>query len=287
MNAAVEIDDNAGMTKARARVPGEVAEAGTAAAAEGGAPAAPPAAEYTIDELAARTRVPSRTIRFYQAKGALPRPTVRGRTAYYGDAHVERLKLIADLQDRGLTIRAIRDLVARIEKGDLELGAWLGVEEQLSRPWANDAPRLVSEDELRELVGSDRPGLVSELVRLGLVNREHGSFLVGSTALLKLALELEAAGVDLGVASKAGDLIRKHVARAAQDVVRYLIEHAGRGFGRNETPDDIGRAIGAIRPKALEAAAVIFGQEVERTLAGLIQSGEIARVTARKPGARK
>lgn len=284
MNAAVEIDDNAAMSKARARVPSEDAAASTEAPAEGGESAAN---GFTIDELAARTRVPSRTIRFYQAKGALPRPAVRGRTAYYGEAHVERLKLIADLQDRGLTIRAIRDLVARIEKGDLELGAWLGVEEQLSRPWANDAPRLVSEDELRELVGSDRPGLVSELVRLGLVTREHGSFLVGSTSLLKLALELEGAGVDLEVASKAGDLIRKHVARAAQDVVRYLIEHAGRGFGRNETPDDIGRAIGGIRSKALEAAAVIFGQEVEKTLAGLIQSGEIARVTARKAGSRK
>ena len=30
------------------------------------------AAEYTIDELATLTRVPSRTIRFYQSKGALP-----------------------------------------------------------------------------------------------------------------------------------------------------------------------------------------------------------------------
>ena len=30
--------------------------------------------EYTIDELAARSGVPSRTIRFYQAKGVLPPP---------------------------------------------------------------------------------------------------------------------------------------------------------------------------------------------------------------------
>ena len=30
--------------------------------------------EYTIDELAAVSQVPSRTIRFYQSKGAMPRP---------------------------------------------------------------------------------------------------------------------------------------------------------------------------------------------------------------------
>src|SRR5690606_19593317 len=41
----------------------------------------------TIDELAAQTGVPTRTIRFYQARGALMRPEIRGRVAYYGDAH--------------------------------------------------------------------------------------------------------------------------------------------------------------------------------------------------------
>src|ERR1700728_2599145 len=73
--------------------------------------AAPPGAAdapaHTIDDLAALTRVPSRTIRFYQAKGVLPRPELRGRVAYYGPAHVQRLELIASLQDRGLRIDAI------------------------------------------------------------------------------------------------------------------------------------------------------------------------------------
>jgi len=267
------------MAKPRVEPPRGAEEADDAASP---APAQPPADEYTIDDLAARTRVPSRTIRFYQAKGALPRPIVRGRTAYYGPAHVERLKLIADLQDRGLTIRAIRDLVSRIERGDLELGTWLGVEEQLKRPWANDGARLMSEEELRALAGSDRPGLVGELVRHGLAERQQGAFLVRSSALLKLALELEAAGVELEIASRAGELLRKHVGRAAHDVVEYLVEQAGRGFGRAETPDDIGRAISAIRPKALEAAAVIFGQEIERTLGAMIQSGQFVKVTSRK-----
>ena len=66
-------------------------------------------ATYTIDQLAALTGVPSRTIRFYQSKGALPAPVRRGRKAYYGSSHVERLELIARLQDRGLQIRAIRN----------------------------------------------------------------------------------------------------------------------------------------------------------------------------------
>ncbi len=75
------------------------------------------ASSYTIDELATLTRVPSRTIRFYQSTGALQAPAIRGRVAYYGPAHVERLKLIGSLQDRGLRIDAIRDLLPAGRQG--------------------------------------------------------------------------------------------------------------------------------------------------------------------------
>src|SRR5262245_20009526 len=90
---------------------------------------APEAAEatsatYTIDDLAAQTGVPSRTIRFYQAKGALPPPVRRGRVAYYDDSHVERLRLVAHLQDRGLSLRAIRDLFQRTEGGSVSVSEW-------------------------------------------------------------------------------------------------------------------------------------------------------------------
>ncbi|MDP6080909.1 MAG: AMP-binding protein, partial [Arenicellales bacterium] len=50
-----------------------------------------PELEYTIDELAAETQVPSRTIRFYQSKKALPAPERRGRKAVYTAEHAERL----------------------------------------------------------------------------------------------------------------------------------------------------------------------------------------------------
>src|ERR1700733_5255583 len=103
---------------------------------------------YTIDERAAAAQAPSRTIRFYQSQGALMAPEIRGRVAYYGPAHMERLKLIAQLQDRGLRIDAIRDLVSSIDKGELDLAEWLGVEQQVQAPWANDQPRTMTEAEL-------------------------------------------------------------------------------------------------------------------------------------------
>ena len=78
-------------------------------------------------------------------------PELRGRIAYYGPLHLERLKLIAQLQDRGLRIDAIGDLVLRIDRGELDLAAWLGVEQQVQAPWANDQARTVSEAALFEL----------------------------------------------------------------------------------------------------------------------------------------
>ena len=99
--------------------------------------------EYTIDELATVSRVPSRTIRFYQSRGALMPPEIRGRVAYYGEPHLRRLELIAQLQDRGLRIDAIRDVLGSIDRGELDLAEWLGVEQQVHAPWANDQARTV------------------------------------------------------------------------------------------------------------------------------------------------
>src|ERR1700738_1069220 len=114
------------------------------------------AAEHTIDEMASLARVSSRTIRFYQSRGALMAPSIRGRVAYYGAKHLARLKLIAQLQDRGLSITATRDLLASIDKGETDLAEWLGVEQELQASWANDHPRTVTEAELYELAGTRR-----------------------------------------------------------------------------------------------------------------------------------
>src|ERR1700691_3804583 len=95
----------------------------------------PHASGYTIDELASASRLPSRTIRFYQAKGALMPPEIKGRIAYYGKAHLERLKLIGQLQDKRLRIDAIGNLVSSIDRGEVALAEWLGVQEQVQASW--------------------------------------------------------------------------------------------------------------------------------------------------------
>jgi DNA-binding transcriptional MerR regulator len=169
----------------------------------------------TIDELAAHTRVPSRTIRFYQAKGALMAPEIRGRTAFYGPAHVDRLEAIGMLKDRGLSIRAIRDLMSRIERGDLDLGEWLGLEERLTMPWSEDAPTVLSSEELNEALAGLPAGTLALTIEFGLVERRGDRFLVQSPGMLQVLRQVHAAGVD--VAARGGSRRHHREARARAD----------------------------------------------------------------------
>ncbi len=244
----------------------------------------PDVTEYTIDGLAAAARVPSRTIRFYQSRGALMPPEIRGRVAYYRRAHLDRLRLIAQLQDRGLRIDAIRDLLASIDRGEVDLAEWLGVEQQIKVPWANDQPRTMNEDELFELAGVRRPGLLGELSRSGLVQRHGEVYLVSSPALLAIAMRLEAAGVDLDSAVRAEDVIRKHAGRAAVELVQFFVRLAGQG---DIAPRVLGALLESLRPLTLEAVRITFARAMERELRNLYESGEIAKIPARAHRSRK
>lgn len=243
-----------------------------------GMPAAPPppppasAAHLTIDELAAQVAVPTRTIRFYQARGALMKPEIRGRVAYYGEAHVERLRLIAQLQDRGLRIDAIRDLVASIDRGELDLAEWLGLEREVGAPWADDAARTVDEPGLYALAGTRRPGLVADLVRHQLVERRGDVFVVPSPALLSIAVRLAAAGVDLDTARAAAAILHKHLARAVKDLVELFVDRIRDG---ELALGDAEATFATLRPLGTEAVKVMFAREMERVLRDLVSSGAL------------
>ena len=49
----------------------------------------------------------ARTVRFYIARGLLDGPGIAGRGASYGPDHLERLRKIRQMQQRGLTLTAI------------------------------------------------------------------------------------------------------------------------------------------------------------------------------------
>lgn len=232
----------------------------------------------TIDELAATSRVPSRTIRFYQSRGALMNPEIRGRVAYYGKQHVERLKLIAQLQDRGLRIDAIGDLMKRIDRGEVDLAEWLGVEEQMQTPWAQDQPRTVNEAELYELAGTRRPGLLADLARAKIVERKGDVYLLGSPTLLAMAMKLEAVGIDLETAASASAILRKHLSRAVGDLVELFV---GRIKDGHVSIAQSGKLFETFRSVGIDSVRVLFAREMESALRKLLASGKLASLSAR------
>lgn len=86
--------------------------------------------EYRLDELARRANVASTTVRLYQTKGLLAPPRLEGRTGYYDDSHLSRLRLIARLQNEGHSLAGIANLLEQWEQGR-SLDAVIGVEAEL------------------------------------------------------------------------------------------------------------------------------------------------------------
>ena len=244
-------------------------------------------ATWTIDDLAREAQVPTRTIRFYQARGALMRPEIRGRVAYYGPAHHERLKLIAQLQDRGLRIEAIRDLVGRIDRGELDLGQWLGVEQQVQAPWnADDQARTVDEAGLYALAGSDRPGLIAELARMRLVKRHGDVYLVPSPSLLQIAMRFSSAGVDLTTAARAATVVHKHLGKAVKELVDLFVKGMRDGDVALADPESL---FATLRPLGSEAVKVMFARAMDRALKKLVAADGLGKLApaAEKRAARR
>jgi DNA-binding transcriptional MerR regulator len=240
------------------------------------------ARRYTVDELASAAGVPSRTIRFYQSVGVLPRPARRGRVAFYDTRHIERLRLVGRLQDRGLSLRAVRHLLRQDSADARLLSSCLGLEQ----PWSDDHPQTVDHEELEVLVGERPPGTIASLVDLGVVDRiETGpvpSYRIASPGLLKVTLALQSSGVEVETAVGAGDILRRRLGTAARELVDYFAERAGRGFGRNGAPDEIGAALAALRPLAGEAARLIFARQIERAIRERSRPSEARRSHRRR-----
>src|SRR5919107_2128918 len=71
--------------------------------------------QLTIEGLAHETGLSVRNLRSHQARGLLPPPEVRGRIGYYGPEHIERIRLIQELQGEGMKLDGIKRLLEASE----------------------------------------------------------------------------------------------------------------------------------------------------------------------------
>jgi DNA-binding transcriptional MerR regulator len=152
--------------------------------------------QLTIEELASQAGTATTTVRMYQSKGLLPPPERRGRIGYYGQGHLARLRLIAQLQEQGFSLASIKRLTDAWESGR-GLDDILGLEAQVAAVWTPEPPKRLKLSEFKELFAGQAitPAVIQRAIRMGLVGFDGISVTVKSPKLLAIGLELVQAGI--------------------------------------------------------------------------------------------
>lgn len=212
-------------------------------------PVAGPA--YRIEDLAHHSGATVRTIRAYQDRGLLPRPERRGRANLYADAHLARLRQIADLLDRGYTLASIKELLEAWDAGR-GLGGVLGLVAEVDGPWTDEEAVRITRAELDERFGG-RPddAAVADAIELGVLEPVPGDanlFLVPSPQELAVAVELYAAGVPLSAISSHLRELRGQVEHIASRFLEFTTEHVFARYLGEHPPTDA---------EATEAASLV------------------------------
>ncbi|WP_228976286.1 MerR family transcriptional regulator [Streptomyces sp. DH12] len=226
------------------------------------------AVEYRIEDLAHLSGATVRTIRAYQDRGLLPRPERRGRANVYGDAHLARLRQIADLLDRRYTLASIKELLEAWDTGR-GLGGVLGLVAEVNGPWTDEQADRVTRAELDAAFGgTPDERAVEEAVALGVLERVPGrddEFLVPSPQELAVAVELYGAGVPLLA-------IAEHLRE-----LRAQVEHIAHRFLEFTTEHVFARYLGHLPPKDADAAEAAALVRRLRPLAQQTVDAELAR----------
>ena len=149
--------------------------------------------ELSVDELANRAGLPTRTIREYQTMGLLPPPERRGRIGIYRRAHLYRLQLIGRLQQRGYSLAGIRDLLTSWHDG-AELTDVLGLSpDELVHLDEPGTPATL--DQLARVLPAFVPKRLDDLLAVGLIDHcGPDRYCIPSPSLLQLTVDALAAG---------------------------------------------------------------------------------------------
>lgn len=214
----------------------------------------------TIEQLAMASGQSVRNIRAHQSRGLLPSPEVRGRTGYYGPVHVERLRLIRELQAEGFNLTAIGRLLENERFGEEAIN----LRQVLLAGFETEKAEILDAEELAQRFGGqETPERLQRSVKLGLLRPVgDGRFEVTSPRLLQAGQTLRELGVDPDLALDLVEQLQRHAEAAAKAFVKLFLEGVWKPFEDAGMPDDrwsdVRTALERLRPLAADAYLAVF-----------------------------
>lgn len=222
-------------------------------------------ARLTIEQLASRAGMTVRNIRNHQSRGLLPPPEVRSRVGYYSEEHVDRLRLIQEMQAQGFKLTAIKRLIG--EHGP-SAEQFIGLRRAVTAPFETEPPEVLSLEDLVERFGPVGEKDLARAQKLDLlVPIGDGLFEAPSPALLRAAEEVLARGVSLATALGVIEKVERSSEAASKAFVQLFLDELWRPFDEDGRPSDrwpeITEAIERLRPLASEVVLATFKQTME------------------------
>lgn len=214
---------------------------------------------YRVDELAAAAGVSVDTVRFYQARGLLPRPERDGRVAWYDQTHVERLARIRQLKGQGFPLA----MIGRVLDGELDPPAQ-ALALAIAAPAVEEGLGLA---DLAERTGASLP-LLEALEREGLLAGGDGNerpYTAADLEAVEAGLALLGAGVPLSELLALARTHTEHMAPVADAAVDLFARYVYEPVRDADDPDAGVRLVAALQVM-LPAAEALVGHTFRRRL---------------------
>jgi DNA-binding transcriptional MerR regulator len=239
---------------------------------------APAAREYRIGELAREAGITVRTLRYYQERRLLPPPRHEGRIGWYSHAHLNRLRAIGQMLDRGHTLGGIGELLSAWEQG-YDLADLLGFERAMTTPWSDEVAVPVTVADISALLEDQlTPEVLEEAVRLGYIEVDGDRVIHVSRRLLDATTALVREGIPLPAILAAGRELQAALDGMASLFVELVITHIlpGRGAPPPREVAPLAEAIERLRPMARTVIDAEFGRAMDRR--ARVSYGEFIRL---------
>ena len=247
--------------------------------------------DYRIEDLSRIAHTTVRNVRAYQERGLVAPPRREGRIAWYGEAHLARIRKIGALLERGYTLANIGDLLGSAASQN-ELRDLLGLEAALSSPFSDEVPEVISLEKMQEMFGVADPEALARALEVGLFEIRGTSLVAPSMRLVRVGAELYAAGIPLAALLAELASLKQAVNGIAEGFVNLVATNVISGIDlKRITPAEEKRLVKFVeraRPMAEVAVDTMLAQALEAVVKKELSARLGERATARKKrGARQ